>query len=93
MAVAFWPGLRQAVAAVASGDRTARLRELRVPTLVMHGTDDRMIDISGGQATAAAIPGAKVVIFDGLGHNLPRELWATLAGHIAELVQRAEASR
>jgi pimeloyl-ACP methyl ester carboxylesterase len=59
----------------------------------MHGTDDKMIDLSGGRATAAAIPGAKLVIFDGMGHSLPRQLWAQLAGHIAELVQRAEASR
>lgn len=85
--------LRQAVAVVASGDHGDRLRGLRVPTLVMHGTDDKMSDISGGRATAAAIPGAKLVIFDGMGHHLPRELWAELAGYIAELVQRAEASR
>ena len=81
--------LRQAVAVVASGDRTDRLRELRVPTLVRHGTDDKMSDISGGRATAAAIPGAKLVIFDGMGHHLPPELWAELAGYIAGLVQRA----
>jgi pimeloyl-ACP methyl ester carboxylesterase len=85
--------LRQAVAVVASGDRTDCLRELRVPALVIHGTDDKMIDISGGRATAAAIPGATLVIFDGMGHNLPRQLWPQLAGHIAELVQRADASR
>ena len=59
----------------------------------MHGADDKIMDISGGRATAAAIPGATLVIFDGMGHNLPRELWAELAGHIAELVRRAEASR
>ena len=54
-----------------------------------HGTDDKMSDISGGRATAAAIPGAKLVIFDGMGHHLPPELWAELAGYIAGLVQRA----
>ena len=48
-----------------------------------------MSDISGGLATAAAIPGAKLVIFDGMGHHLPPELWAELAGYIAGLVQRA----
>jgi pimeloyl-ACP methyl ester carboxylesterase len=85
--------LRQAVAVVASGDRTDHLRALQVPTLVLHGTDDKMIDLSGGRATAAAIPGAKLVTVDGMGHNLPRQLWGKLAGHIAELVQRAEASR
>jgi pimeloyl-ACP methyl ester carboxylesterase len=52
--------LRQAVAVVTSGDRTARLRKLRLPTLVIHGTADKMCDISGGRATAAAIPGAKL---------------------------------
>ncbi|MFI5779052.1 alpha/beta fold hydrolase [Nocardia sp. NPDC051570] len=78
--------LRQAVAVVASGDRTARLRELRVPALVMHGTDDPVLDISGGRATAAAIAGAKLLTFEGMGHSLPRELWETFADNIAELV-------
>jgi pimeloyl-ACP methyl ester carboxylesterase len=53
---------RQAVAVLASGDRTERLRLLRVPTLVLHGADDAMCDVSSGRATAAAIPGAKLVI-------------------------------
>lgn len=82
--------LRQAVAVIASGDRTDRLRALRVPTLVVHGAADKMCDVSGGRATAAAIPGAKLVIFEGMGHNLPRELWPELAGHIADLVRRGE---
>ena len=85
--------MRQAVAVIASGDRTARLRELRVPTLVMHGTADKMVDLSGGQATAAAIPGAKLVTFEGMGHSLPEELWPAIATHITDLVQRAEATR
>ena len=83
--------LRQAVAVIASGDRTDRLRALRVPTLVVHGAADKMCDVSGGRATAAAIPGAKLVIFEGMGHSLPRELWPDLAGHIADLVRRASA--
>ncbi|WP_158884810.1 alpha/beta fold hydrolase [Amycolatopsis anabasis] len=80
--------MRHSVAALASGDRTERLRSLRVPTLVIHGTDDVMFDLSGGQATAAAIPGAKLVVIDGMGHSLPRELWPVLATHIAEFVLR-----
>ncbi|MFI6604699.1 alpha/beta fold hydrolase [Nonomuraea sp. NPDC050536] len=84
--------MRQSVAVLASGDRTARLRHLRVPTLVIHGTADLMIDVSGGRATAAAIPGANLVIIDGLGHSLPLELWPEFATHIAELVHRAEAA-
>jgi len=83
--------VRQSVAALTSGDRTARLRSLRVPTLVLHGADDVMCDVSGGQATAAAIPGAKLVIIDGMGHSLPRQLWPEMVTHIAELVHRAEA--
>ncbi len=61
--------LRQAVAVVKSGDRTEQLSALNVPTLVMHGTADKMIDVSGGQATAAAIPGAELVLYDGVGHG------------------------
>jgi len=79
---------RQAVAVLASPDRTARLRSIAVPTLVIHGADDRMVDVSGGRATAAAIPGAELVVIDGMGHDLPRTLWPQLAAKIAELVQR-----
>lgn len=82
---------RQGVAVIASGDRTARLRELDVPALVIHGTDDKMIDVSGGRATAAAIPGAELLEVWGMGHDLPRPQWPLLAGRIAELVERAEA--
>ena len=83
--------LRQSVAVLAAGDRTARLRSLRVPALVLHGDDDRMCHVSGGRATAAAIPGAELVIFEGMGHSLPQQLWPKIADLIAGLVQRAEA--
>jgi pimeloyl-ACP methyl ester carboxylesterase len=84
--------LRQSVATLASGDRTPRLRALRVPTLVLHGADDVMCDVSGGRATAAAIPGAELVIVDGMGHSLPQQLWPEIATRIAALVRRAEAA-
>jgi pimeloyl-ACP methyl ester carboxylesterase len=84
---------RQAVASVASGDRTSRLEEVDVPTLVIHGLADRICDASGGRATAAAIPGAELVLIDGLGHNLPSALWELFAAHIAQVVQRGEAAR
>jgi pimeloyl-ACP methyl ester carboxylesterase len=83
--------VRQTVAVLASGDRTARLGSLQVPALVVHGASDRMVDVSGGRATAAAIPGAELVIFDGMGHSLPEPLWPKLADLIAGLVDRAEA--
>jgi pimeloyl-ACP methyl ester carboxylesterase len=80
---------RQAVATMASGDRTPKLRQLDVRTLVVHGLADRMIDVSGGRATAAAIPGARLVEIEGMGHNLPPALWERLADLVAEQVKRA----
>ncbi|MEV4614679.1 alpha/beta fold hydrolase [Kitasatospora sp. NPDC049258] len=69
------PGVaRQAVASLASGDRTELLRSLAVPTLVIDGAADAMCDPSGGRAAAAAVPGAELVVFDGVGHDLPRAL-------------------
>jgi pimeloyl-ACP methyl ester carboxylesterase len=81
---------RQAVAMIASGDRTNALRALDVPALVLHGLADTMCDPSGGRATAAAIPGAELVLIEGMGHNLPRGLWDRVADHIAAVVQRGE---
>jgi pimeloyl-ACP methyl ester carboxylesterase len=84
---------RQFVAIAASGDRTAALRSLSVPALVVHGADDPLIGVSGGRATARAIPGAELVVLEGMGHDLPPALWAGLADRIAEHVHRAEAGR
>ncbi|MFD9073509.1 alpha/beta fold hydrolase [Streptomyces lasiicapitis] len=84
---------RQGLAVVATGDRTARLRSLRVPTLVLHGDSDIVCDVGGGRATAAAVPGAELVILEGMGHHLPRELWPEIATRIATLVHRVEESR
>jgi pimeloyl-ACP methyl ester carboxylesterase len=82
---------RQAIAEVASGDRTELLRHLDVPTLVIHGLDDVMRDVSGGRATAAAIPQSKLVLIKGLGHNLPPGLWSEVADQIADIVRMGEA--
>ncbi|WP_206507975.1 alpha/beta fold hydrolase [Streptomyces chrestomyceticus] len=82
--------VRQFAAAMASGDRTARLRSVRVPALVIHGTDDVLIDMAGGRATAAAIPGAELAIIDGMGHSIPRELCPQLVLLIAHLIHRVE---
>jgi len=81
---------RQAVATVVSGDRTERLRNLQLPTLVIHGVADRLCDVSGGKATAEAIPGAELVLVEGMGHSLPPGLWSQLAERIAEFAWRAE---
>jgi pimeloyl-ACP methyl ester carboxylesterase len=80
---------RQLVAILASGDRTEALGRLDVPTVVIHGTDDPLIDVSGGQATAAAIPGARLELIPGMGHDLPRQLWPRFVDLIAENAARA----
>jgi pimeloyl-ACP methyl ester carboxylesterase len=81
---------RQAVASVASGDRTERLRTLNIPTFVIHGLADRMCDASGGRAVANAIPGAELMLIEGMGHDMPPALRAKLAERIADFVWRAE---
>ena len=79
---------RQAIAFVASGDRTEKLRHLDVPTLVIHGLADGMCDVSGGRAVAEAIRGAELVLIEGMGHNLPPGLRSQLAARIADFVLR-----
>lgn len=82
---------RTALASIASGDRTEQLRSVGAPTLVIHGDHDAMCDVSGGRATAAAVPGAELMIIQGLGHHLPCELWPEIASRIATFVQHVEA--
>jgi pimeloyl-ACP methyl ester carboxylesterase len=67
--------LRQMVALLSARDRTPALRRLRIPALVIHGTADPLVHVSGGRATARAIPGAELVLIPGMGHDLPPELW------------------
>jgi pimeloyl-ACP methyl ester carboxylesterase len=68
-------GARQLAAIIHSGDRTPLLRTITAPTLVIHGSKDRMVPPSGGRATARAIPGARLLIIEGMGHDLPRGAW------------------
>lgn len=84
---------RQMAAVLASGDRTARLAAVSVPTLVIHGAQDSLIGVSGGRATAAAIPGAELVVIDGMGHDLPAALWPEVIDRISNVVERAEQQR
>ena len=76
---------RQTAAVVAAGDRRAALAEVRVPTLVIHGESDPLILAEGGRATADAIPGARLVTYPGMGHDLPRPLWSPIIDQIAAL--------
>jgi pimeloyl-ACP methyl ester carboxylesterase len=84
--------MRQAIAVIASGDRTSRLESVKVPTLVIHGDSDKMCDVSGGRAIAKAIKGSELVIIEGMGHNLPRPLWPRLTSLIANHVLQVEAN-
>jgi pimeloyl-ACP methyl ester carboxylesterase len=81
---------RQLAAILASPDRTADLARVAVPTLVVHGEQDALVNVSGGRATAAAIPGAELLVVDGMGHDLPRAVWPQLVDRIAALADRAD---
>ena len=80
---------RQLAAIMASGDRTAQLRSLAVPTTVIHGRDDPLVPFRGGRATAAAIPDARLIAVPGMGHDLPREVWPRLVDAVVETAGRA----
>jgi pimeloyl-ACP methyl ester carboxylesterase len=80
---------RQLAAILASGDRTAELRHITAPTVVIHGTDDKLVAPSGGRATARAIPGARLVTIKGMGHDLPRGAWPQILDAIVENAARA----
>ncbi len=81
---------RQMAAVLKSGDRTRDLRRITAPTLVIHGSADRLVAPSGGRATAAAIPGAELMVIDGMGHDLPRALWPRIIAAVAERARRAD---
>jgi pimeloyl-ACP methyl ester carboxylesterase len=82
---------RQLAAILTAGNRTAELRHITAPTLVIHGTADRLIRPSGGRATARAIPGAHLLTIEGMGHDLPRGAWPQITDAIVENAARAAA--
>ena len=91
---AYPPGFaRQMAAVLASGSRTKSLRKIRVPALVLHGTDDTMLRPAGGQATARAIPGARLVMVKGMGHDLPEGAWPIVIDAIHAHVRDTRPSR
>ena len=81
---------RQFAAIFTAPDRTAELASLSVPTVVIHGADDSLIGVSGGEATAAAIPGAELVVIKDMGHDLPPGLWGRIADVLEANFERAE---
>ena len=74
---------RQFFAVNAAGSWADGLPRVTTPTLVMHGDNDTLIDISGGRRTAELIPGAKFVVIDGMGHDYPPELWDRWVSEVA----------
>lgn len=86
--VSFTGVTRQMVAVLTQRNRTAALRRLRIPVTVMHGLSDRMVHPSGGRATAAAVPGAELVLVPGMGHDLPPGLFDTFVATIARTADR-----
>jgi pimeloyl-ACP methyl ester carboxylesterase len=82
---------RQLAAILASGDRTTELRHITAPTVVIHGTNDKLVAPSGGRATARAIPGARLVTITGMGHDLPRGAWPQILDAIVENAARTAA--
>jgi pimeloyl-ACP methyl ester carboxylesterase len=81
--------MRQLGAIVKTGNRTKDLKRIAAPTLVIHGTKDKMIRVSGGKATAKAIPGAELDLVEGMGHDLPRKVWPRLIDGIERTAKRA----
>ena len=82
---------RQLIAIQASGDRTEALRTVEVPTVVIHGDSDPLVQHPDGAATAEAICGAELETIEGMGHDLPGELFDRSADRIAGLARRADA--
>jgi pimeloyl-ACP methyl ester carboxylesterase len=84
---------RQLAASVSQPNRTAALRRIRVPALVIHGLLDPLVAPSGGLAIARAIPDSRFVGFSGMGHDLPRALWPEFVRQIAALTALGEQRR
>lgn len=81
--------LRQMLAVLTQPNRSDRLQGVRVPTLVIHGLADPMVHVSGGRATAAAIPGAELILVDRMGHDLPVDLFPMFVDAIDRTARRA----
>lgn len=81
---------RQMRAILASGSRTADLATVAVPTLVLHGDQDRLVDISGGRRTAESIPGARFVAIEGMGHDYPPAYWEQIVSLVTDHAAAAD---
>ena len=84
---------RQLMGIMASGDRTRDVRRIQAPTLVIHGLADRLVPPRGGRDTAATIPGARLELIEGMGHDLPPALWGTIGGLISDHAHAASGAQ
>jgi pimeloyl-ACP methyl ester carboxylesterase len=87
----FYPAgmARQMIAVLATGSRREAVRAVRAPTLVIHGTADPLVPVEAGIDTAKTIPGAELLLVEGMGHDLPRGAWPEIIDAIDALVKRA----
>jgi pimeloyl-ACP methyl ester carboxylesterase len=81
---------RQMLAIIASGSRSDDLRRIDIPTLVIHGDADPLVDPTGGRRTAEVIPGAELIVLAGMGHDLPAVYWSTIVEAVTALASRAD---
>ena len=80
---------RQLAAILASGNRKQALKSIKAPTLVIHGSDDPLMPPDGGIDTTEAIPGAELLIIEGMGHSLPPEVWPRVMDAITDNANKA----
>ena len=81
---------RQLVAILANGDRREKLKNIKVPTLVIHGKEDPLVPMEGGIDTSKNIPGAELLLIDKMGHSLPPEVWTQVVNAIVENASKAK---
>lgn len=91
---AFYPAgaARQLMATLGADPWLGRLSAVEVPTLIIGGVDDILIPVENARAIAAAIPGARLIEIEGMGHDLPKRGWSEIADAIAELAARQSAT-
>ncbi|HET7522974.1 MAG TPA: alpha/beta hydrolase, partial [Acidimicrobiales bacterium] len=87
--ISFSGVMRHMIAVITQRNRTRALAELTMPVTVVHGTKDKMVHLSGGKATAKAVPGADLRVVEGMGHDLPPDLYDQLADAICDCAERA----
>ncbi|PKN05873.1 MAG: alpha/beta hydrolase, partial [Deltaproteobacteria bacterium HGW-Deltaproteobacteria-7] len=76
--------IRQSAAVLVHGYQKSAIASIKVPTLVIHGDADPLMPVEGGKETAQLIPGAKLLIIEGMGHDMPRETWQKIIDAISD---------